>query len=103
MYVSAHAGENSLKLLQPYFKLSIGTDLESLYSFSLFLSLPENPKERMAPSVDSRPHFSFARRIGMLRIRCPVAWKTALAIAGAIAMIGVSPAPDEASSARSMK
>ena len=36
---------------------------------------------------------AFGNLIGMLRIRCPVAANTAFPIAGAIAMIGVSPAP----------
>ena len=34
-------------------------------------------------------------RMGIERRRWPVAWKTALPIAGAIAMMGVSPAPAE--------
>jgi len=41
--------------------------------------------------------------IGIWRTRTPVAWNTALAMAGAMAMIGVSPAPAEARSGRSIR
>lgn len=42
-------------------------------------------------------------RMGICRTRTPIASKTALAMAGAIAMMGVSPAPAECSSRRSSR
>ena len=44
-----------------------------------------------------------SRRMGMVRMRLPVAWKTAFAMAGATAMIGVSPAPTLGESGRSSR
>jgi hypothetical protein len=49
-----------------------------------------------APAPDSQA----GSRMGIERRRMPVAWKTALPIAGAMAMIGVSPAPAESWSGR---
>src|ERR1035437_481156 len=45
----------------------------------------------------------FGKVIGIVRTRTPVAWNTAFAMAGAMTMMGVSPAPAEARSGRLSK
>ena len=51
-----------------------------------------DPKLRYQPPIAPlEDYLQRARRIGIERTRLPVAWNTALAIAGAMATIGVSP------------
>lgn len=68
----------------------------------------EEPLERLTnvkPPKDPRhrPPYPRSARIGMERTRFPVASNTALAMAGAITMMGVSPAPAGSRSLRSSR